>query len=167
MIALFIGRFQPFHNGHLKIIEKKSKQFDKIIIGIGSSQYSNEIENPFSNKEREEMIINSLEEKKITNYQIVFIPDIHDPPNWVNHILKIIDNFDVIISNNKLTIELFTEKGFKILKTPPYNKNKFSGERIRKKMICGEAWENLVPDPVTKIIHDINGVDRLKKISKR
>ena len=39
MKALFIGRFQPFHLGHLLLLQRLSTQYEEIIIGIGSSQY--------------------------------------------------------------------------------------------------------------------------------
>jgi len=54
MIALFIGRFQPFHSGHLDAIKQISEE--EIIIGIGSSQYSKTEENPYSFEERKKMI---------------------------------------------------------------------------------------------------------------
>ena len=52
MKALFIGRFQPFHNGHLKVVQEILKEFDEVIIGIGSSKYSGTLDNPFSGEER-------------------------------------------------------------------------------------------------------------------
>ena len=36
--ALFIGRFQPFHNAHLADIKKILKENDEVLIAIGSSQ---------------------------------------------------------------------------------------------------------------------------------
>jgi nicotinamide-nucleotide adenylyltransferase len=44
--ALFIGRFQPLHLGHLDALKQISKE--EIIIGIGSSQYSGTKENPYN-----------------------------------------------------------------------------------------------------------------------
>jgi len=38
--ALIIGRFQPFHLGHLLLIKEAAKEADIIVIGIGSSQES-------------------------------------------------------------------------------------------------------------------------------
>ena len=64
MKALFIGRFQPFHIGHLKVILEASKKYKKIIIGIGSSQYCNTIDNPFTYEERKLMIDESLKHIK-------------------------------------------------------------------------------------------------------
>jgi len=165
MKALFIGRFQPFHNGHLKVLQYIISKYDEIIIGIGSSQYSHIIENPFSEEERKKMIKESIKKINITNYRIVSIPDIHDPPNWVSHVLSIVKDFDVVISNNDLTIKLFSEKGFTIVKTPSFEKEKYSGKLIRKRMINGLKWEDLVPDPVANIITNNNGVQRLRNLS--
>ncbi|MEM3079801.1 MAG: adenylyltransferase/cytidyltransferase family protein, partial [Thermoproteota archaeon] len=50
--GLFIGRFQPFHLGHLKAVEYIINRVDEVIIGIGSAQYSHTLENPFTAGER-------------------------------------------------------------------------------------------------------------------
>jgi len=110
MKALFIGRFQPFHNGHLKAIKYLSNKYDELIIGIGSSQYSNTIDNPFSSDERMLMIKESLKQENLTNYKIILIPDINNPPKWVDHVLSITSDFDVVVSNNDFTKKLFLEK---------------------------------------------------------
>jgi nicotinamide-nucleotide adenylyltransferase len=38
--CLLIGRFQPFHKGHLQVVKTIARDCDDIIIGIGSAQYS-------------------------------------------------------------------------------------------------------------------------------
>jgi len=166
MKALFIGRFQPFHKGHLHVLKFISNQYDEIIIGIGSSQYKNKIDNPFSEDERKKMIVNSFEKNQIKNYKIVPIPDIHDPPNWVAHVLNFVNDFDIVISHNSLTLKLFSEKGFKTVIVPTFKKEKYSGRNIRDRMRKGLDWEDLVPESVVSVIKEINGVKRLKEISK-
>ena len=166
MKALFIGRFQPFHNGHLNIIKFASKQYKEIIIGIGSSQYSNKIDNPFSNDERKLMINKSLKSIGIGNYKIVFIPDIHNPPKWVDHILSIISDFDVVLSNNDFTKKLFSDKGFIVKKTPLYEKERYSGKVIRSKIKNNELWEDLIPQEVFKIIKNANGEVRIRCLTE-
>lgn len=166
MNALFIGRFQPFHNGHLKVITEESKKYDEIIIGIGSSQYDNTTDNPFSADERKLMIVNSMSKENIKNFKIVLIPDIHNYPKWVKHVTSIVSDFDVVISNSDLTDRLFSEKNYTVEKTQIYCRDKYSGRQIRKKMINDEKWEDAVPSEVVKVIKNINGIERLKKLSK-
>jgi nicotinamide-nucleotide adenylyltransferase len=166
MNALFIGRFQPFHKGHLMLLQSISNQYDEIIIGIGSSQYSSTIDNPFSEDERKKMLAKSLDKVGINNYKIVLIPDIHNPPKWVSHVFSIVRDFDVVISNNSFTKQLFSEKGYFVKRTPYFEKERYSGEEIRRRMINSEKWEDLVPKAVAKIIKEINGVQRLKYLSR-
>ena len=35
--AFYIGRFQPFHKGHLKVISQIAREVDELVIGIGSA----------------------------------------------------------------------------------------------------------------------------------
>ncbi|MDH7518085.1 MAG: nicotinamide-nucleotide adenylyltransferase [Candidatus Thermoplasmatota archaeon] len=165
MKALFIGRFQPFHKGHLNVIKNVSKKYDEIIIGLGSSQYSNSLENPFSSDERKEMIKKSLEQIGVKNYRIELIPDIHDLPRWASYVSSIVTDFDVVITNSPLTKQLFEEKGYKVEQTAILDRKKYSGKEIRRRIIKDEPWADLVPEPVVKIIKKIDGVNRLKKLS--
>lgn len=58
--AVFIGRFQPFHNGHLEIVETALKKAKKVIIVIGSARSGRTIKNPWSYAERVGMISGCL-----------------------------------------------------------------------------------------------------------
>ena len=166
MKALFVGRFQPFHKGHLRVVQNASKKYDEVIVGIGSSQYGFTLDNPFTADERRLMIEKSLKNAGVKNYKIVLIPDIHNPPKWVDHILSIISDFDVVISNNTLTRQLFSEKGYAVKKTPVYYKNKYSGTEIRKRIIKGKKWRHLVPPETFDVIKDVNGTKRIKESTK-
>ncbi len=166
MIALFIGRFQPFHLGHLKVIQYASSRYQQIIIGIGSSQYQNTAENPFSYEERKQMITQSLKEQKISNYKILSIADIHNPPKWVDHVISIVKKFDIVLTNNTFTNELFTSKGYTVDITPIFNRKQYSGKGIRKRIQQEEPWEELVPSSVVKSIDEIKGVQRIKNLGK-
>jgi len=64
-IAIYPGSFDPVTNGHLDIIKRSSKMFDKLVIGV----LSNNAKTPlFSVKER----VNMLEEvtKSLSNVEI-------------------------------------------------------------------------------------------------
>ena len=166
MKALFIGRFQPLHKGHLQVIQNASKEFEKIIIGMGSSQYDHTAQNPFTSNERKLMINKSLEKIGVKNFEIILIPDIHDLPKWASYVSSIIPDFDVVLTNSSFTESLFSEKGYIVKETAMYDRKKYSGKEIRRRMINDEHWEDLVPGPVCEIIKDIDGVKRLKKLSK-
>ena len=164
MKVLFIGRFQPFHKGHLKVIQDASKEYQEIIIGIGSSQYGHKSVNPFSADERKKMIELSLKKIGIKNFKIILIPDIHNPPKWVDHVLSVISGFDVVLTNNSFTKSLFLEKGFNVKETKLYNKDNYSGKIIRERMIEDKGWENSVPEEVATIIKKINGEKRVRNL---
>lgn len=166
MNALFVGRFQPFHNGHLQLIESISKNYDKIIIAIGSTQYQNTNQNPFSFYERKYMITKTLKNYNITNFEIFAVPDIHDLSKWVDHVSKIISDFDVVLTNNSLTTQLFKDKGYSVKKTKLYDRNNFSGKNIREKIINGDNFKNLVPEFIYNYLIKINASERLKKINR-
>lgn len=53
---VFIGRFQPFHNGHKAIIDSALKQAKEVIVVVGSSFAARDTRNPFTFEERKAMI---------------------------------------------------------------------------------------------------------------
>ena len=54
---VLIGRFQPLHNAHLKIIERASALCDQLVIVTGSAKQARTYKNPFTSQERKEMIL--------------------------------------------------------------------------------------------------------------
>lgn len=161
--ALFIGRFQPLHFGHLEAIRQisREKDIEKLIIGIGSSQESFTSYNPFTVKEREEMLLASL--KMEIPFEIQGIPDFADNDEWTKELLEKYFKGEVVYSGNPLVIKLLTEAGL-VVKNPPHIDNP-SATEIRRLIIEGKGWEKYVPDEVQKIIKQINGIQRLKDCS--
>lgn len=53
---VFIGRFQPFHNGHKAVIDAALKQAKEVVVVVGSSFSARNIRNPFTFQERKAMI---------------------------------------------------------------------------------------------------------------
>lgn len=60
-VAVFVGRFQIFHRGHLAVIEQALERADNVVVMIGSSNEPRSYRNPFSFDEREEMILGAFE----------------------------------------------------------------------------------------------------------
>ena len=165
--ALFIGRFQPFHKAHLHDIKNILKECNEVIIAIGSSQYSNTKDNPFSVEERIEIIEDVLISEDIGNYTIFPVPDVGDDKKWVEHLLSLVPKFDVVYTGND-----WTENCFK-----RYKKKKFEIKRIRlipginsttirDKILKNRNWQELVPEKVVEFIERVKGIERIKKIFK-
>jgi len=161
--ALFIGRFQPFHRAHLADIKLILKECDKVIIAIGSSQESLTKENPFSYEEREKMIEETLKAHKIFDYDIIPVPDVNDDEEWVDHVKKIVPEFDVVYTGNELTEKLFKEKNIKVRKIELIHN--INATEIRKRILYGNDWKELVPEEISEYIEKIEGIDRIKSIN--
>jgi nicotinamide-nucleotide adenylyltransferase len=163
--AFIVGRFQPFHNGHLRIIKEILKEADSIIIGIGSAQYSHTLKDPFTAGERHFMISSTLESEGILPFYLVPIEDVNSNPLWVAHVESLTPKFNRVYTNNPLVKRLFYEKRYSVNSLELVNRDSWSGTSIREKMIKGGDWKKDVPDAVAEIIEDIDGVRRLKDLS--
>jgi nicotinamide-nucleotide adenylyltransferase len=166
--GLFVGRFQPFHFGHLQAIKAALEKVEELVIVIGSSQRSHEIDNPFTAGERTEMIYKALNEAGIdrTRYYTVSVPDCEMHTTWVSVVRTLSPKFDVVFSNEPLTRRLFKEEGYKIMGIQLYERNLYSATEIRKRMLAGKNWEKLVPKSVATYIKEIKGIERLLELTK-
>jgi nicotinamide-nucleotide adenylyltransferase len=167
MRALFLGRFQPFHLGHLKVVSDICEKVEYLVIAMGSSQYSHLPENPFTSGERYTMISKALWAKGIKNYHIVQLEDLHRYAIWVSHVVSHTPKFDVVYAHNPLSIRLFKEAGFTVVELELIEPDKFSGTEIRRRMACQEEWRDLVSAEVAKVIDEIDGERRLRDLSSK
>jgi nicotinamide-nucleotide adenylyltransferase len=166
--GLFVGRFQPFHLGHLAAIKDVLKEVDELVIVIGSAQYSHNIGNPFTAGERLTMIRKALEEAEIdySRVWIVPVPDVHLHMMWVSAVKGYTPPFDVVYSNQPLTRRLFIEAGSKVKDIRFHERKLYSSTEIRERMLKGESWKKLVPKSVATFIKEIDGVNRLRDLTK-
>ncbi|MEN2974078.1 MAG: nicotinamide-nucleotide adenylyltransferase [Candidatus Caldarchaeales archaeon] len=166
--GLFIGRFQPPHIGHLKAIKKILEECDELIIVIGSAQFSYTLMNPFTAGERIEMIRLMLKEEGIPLEKVILIPipDIGEHSLWVSRVRTFTPRFDVVYSNNPLVQKLFMDEGYTVKSIELYRRDELVGTLIRKKMIEGEDWKSYTSSSVVEYIKMINGVERMRQISK-
>ena len=163
--ALFVGRFQPFHNGHYKVVKKLLANYDELIIVIGSAESTLSLENPFSTGERIVMIRSCFSGKELARIIIVPIRDIGDHNNWVAHLSSYTPKFDIVHSNNDLVKTLFSKAGIQVKPIDFFDREIYEGKKIRELMVRGDSWRSLVPKQVAKYIDSINGCERLRRIS--
>ncbi len=170
-IALIIGRFQPFHLGHWHLIKRYHNAGFLIKIAIGSCEKSFKKDNPLTSIERKEIIENAMREFKIKNYELYYVPDINKHSQYVNHVLKIVGKFDIIITGNPIVLKTF--KDYKSKK--PWNIESFeefsgrpggeiSASAIREIWLKSPSKKHL-PKSTFDYLKSINFTERLRKIN--
>ena len=164
MDGLLIGRFQPFHLGHLDAVLFGLSRIENLFICIGSSNKSNERRNPFSAEERREMIISSIEPSMADRLKIFDIPDVGDHEKWTFEIDKIVPKYDVIFTNDEFTKTLFEKREMNVIPVVLKDREKFSGTNVRELIACDKNWQDLVPHGTKKVLDKINAKERLKNL---
>lgn len=161
--ALFIGRFQPFHNGHLYAVKHILEEFDEVVIVIAAAQYSYTADNPFTAGERVEMVKAGLGDLYSRAY-VVPVDNIPSNYAWPRHVLSYTPRVQVVFSNNELVKMLFEAYGLEVRRTPLLPG--VSGTAVRKLMAEGGDWKQLVPPGVAEVVESINGVERVRQLLK-
>lgn len=166
--ALYVGRFQPFHLGHLIAIRRILADVGELVIVIGSAQYSHNATNPFTAGERLVMIRKTLAAECIDNscVWIVPVPDVHFHMMWVAAIEGYTPRFDVVYTNEPLTRRLFLEAGYQVEAIHFFDRKLYSSTQIRERMLKDESWMSLVPKSVAAFIKEIDGINRLRDLTK-
>lgn len=146
--ALFVGRFQPFHRGHLAVIHVLQSQGYEVLIGVGSSEKQREESNPWSFEERKLMIASCFSGK------IVAISDISEDSKWVRHVQDTVgENIDLVCTGNDNVAALFMKAGYLVLRPEmvSYEGHPITASRIRELMRQDKPWERLVPQESLEI----------------
>lgn len=82
-VAVFIGRFQPFHNGHLSLLHEALAAAPACIVVIGSAFHARSPRHPFSWQARAEMVRLALPEADRARVHFVPVRDLHDEAGWL------------------------------------------------------------------------------------
>jgi nicotinamide-nucleotide adenylyltransferase len=164
MNGLLIGRFQPFHQGHLDALHFALSKVDKLWVGLGSSNKPLQKNNPFSAEERKKMILSSIDDSIRSKIEIYFIPDFEDHKKWVEHIDIIVPKFDVVFTNDDMTKHLYSKRDTTVVTIPFTKRDVLSGTNIRDLILGDQPWEEFVPDGTRKFLDKINAKQRLKNL---
>ena len=167
LTAALVGRFQPFHLGHLELVRQILLENSTLILIIGSSQANFTPHNPFTTGERLQMIRNSLVESNISMEKITLTHVMDDLNNyrWFGNLKSFSPPFNVIYTGNAF-IKLLLEKEPILMREPNFsNKDLYNGSNIRRLIAKNDpVWQDLVPNAVKEIIFDINGSERIRKL---
>jgi bifunctional NMN adenylyltransferase/nudix hydrolase len=64
-LLVFVGRFQPFHNEHKRIIDIALEKSENVLVLIGSAGKTRTIRNPFTYEERKEFISETFQTNRL------------------------------------------------------------------------------------------------------
>jgi len=73
----------------------------------------------------------------------------------------------VVYTNNPLIQRLFEERNYTVRVPLLFNRTEYSGREIRRRILNNEQWEQLVPQPVVEVIHEIDGITRMRDLNRR
>ncbi len=159
MRGLVIGRFQPLHKGHEALIRAAIEDCVHVTVGIGSSTARQSPSNPFSYDERAGMVKAVFGD----SVDVVAIPDIHDPPNYANHVMEITGAIDRVFGNDDRTLDLFEDEGLPIRRPGLKDRHVLEGKTLRMQMAEGDGgWRKAVSPQVASVIDGFDGSKRVR-----
>ena len=177
---VFIGRFQPFHKGHLKVLQAALVNSRNVIVMIGSAHLPRSTRNPWTAAEREEMIRACFSKQENERIHIVPLMDIvYNNEHWVKNVQTTVNGLVVAHHNtphksakiglighrkdsSSFYLNLFPQwqsvevTNYKNISSTPIRESIFNGE-----IQGGEAWSDYkvehnyrdaLPTPIEKYI---------------
>lgn len=165
--ALFVGRFQPFHLGHLDAIQKILEVEDRVIIVIGSAEENHEPMNPFTAGERFQMIEAALSASGVgrDRYAIIPVRNIKNYMLWTTHVDQYIPPVYKVYTGSPIVRELYEDYGKYEIASLDFNVE-VHATKVREMMLKGEAgWVDEVHPAVVELIREWRGVERLQMIA--
>ena len=183
--AIYCGRFQPPHHGHLASLVKGLKYAEKVCLGIRNVELS--FRNPLTPSEVKECWIRLLESLNLCDYVIIkIIPDFpkniplpiddkviyrgHLLIDWAKKVEKIFETtpkHDVFIGNKPHMVLAFNLLGYVVISghRSVYRTIDVSATEIRNLILSrNEKWKKLLPKPVVNYLEEINIYERLKSL---
>ncbi|NMM77339.1 cytidyltransferase [Acidovorax sp. SRB_14] len=86
--AIYIGRFEPVHSGHLALLQRALASARQAIVVVGSAWQVRSPKNPFTWQERAEMLRNALPEADRARLQVLPVRDYYNEALWVRAVQR-------------------------------------------------------------------------------
>jgi nicotinamide-nucleotide adenylyltransferase len=161
--ALYIGKFQPFHNGHKEVVENLVEKHNEVIVVIGGAEKTYDTTYLFTAGERIQMVKSSIDAESV---YIIPVRDINNNAIWTDHINQYTPEYNCVYSNNPLVRRLYKETDDDLKNIDMVKRDELSSTNIRNKMIeDDELWKNLVPNEVVNLIQKYDGVSRIRELN--
>ena len=101
-LLVFVGRFQPFHNEHKRIIDIALEKSRNVLVLVGSASKARTIRNPFTFDERNGMIAGCFEDE-VANKRLLIKPlfdKTYNEAAWINQVQHIVKDTILDVVNN-------------------------------------------------------------------
>lgn len=106
-LAVYIGRFQPFHNGHLALLKQALNTAEHVVVVIGSANQARTPKNPFTWAERRDMIKWALSDAERARISCLPVRDHYDDARWVQAVRQGVEQLMIErVSTSKPSIAL-------------------------------------------------------------
>jgi bifunctional NMN adenylyltransferase/nudix hydrolase len=95
--GIFIGRFQPVHQGHIHALGIAASQVDTLYIFVGSANQCRSIRNPWTFQERSQMLRTKLHNARVTNFKIVPLNDYrYSNTQWMSDVRATVEHYGMV-----------------------------------------------------------------------
>lgn len=181
-VGVIHGRFQVFHNDHLKYLLAGRARCRHMIIGITSPDpmltredpadplRSDPYSNPLTYYERYVMVRQVLIAAGVGYSEFSIVPLPINLPELYRHYVPLDATFYLTIYDEwgKRKLELFESMGLKteVLWTRSSDEKGLTAGDIRKRMAIGDVWEHMVPPQTAQLMKSWEIPARLRKLLK-
>jgi len=93
-LSVVIGRFQPVHNGHMKLFKKAAETSSNCLVLVGSSFIARNMKNPFTFIERSDMIETAIKDAGLkSNFNTrPIVDDLYNDQRWIGEVQAAIND---------------------------------------------------------------------------
>ncbi|CAN7208290.1 bifunctional nicotinamide-nucleotide adenylyltransferase/Nudix hydroxylase [Acidovorax sp. LjRoot117] len=86
--AIYIGRFEPVHTGHLALLQRALDSARNVIVVVGSAWQARSPKNPFTWQEREAMLHEALPAADRARVRVLPVRDYYNEAVWVQAVRR-------------------------------------------------------------------------------
>lgn len=170
MRGLVVGRFQPFHLGHMGLVGQALSAYEEAVVAVASAQYNYLPRDPFTAGERVEMVRRAVGagggQGDLARCIVVPIDDRPDNAAWAAHLRSSLPPFGAVLSGNPYVGLLLSGAGVRVDRPRMVDRPRYVGSGIRAMMARGDgSWRGLVPAAVAGYIDEIGGAERVAAVS--
>jgi len=162
--GLFVTRAQPFHLGHRAFVRQILSELDEVIVLVSKANISHSVDNPATAGERLELIQPLLEVEARGRYHLCAAPYVDDDGANFAELALILPPFEAVYTNSPSTAQLAISDGIRVVAlAAPLS---VSGTEVRRRMIAGEPYDDLLPPEVARALLASPMLARLRALAQ-